>query len=99
MYIDFENAYGSVDHGKLLEVMGYLGIPQQLIEVVENILGTEDHDTMRMKARVGKYTSKEQVHVRRGLLQGDSMSPLLFVLYQEPLLRWPETGDNGYVHK
>jgi len=99
MYIDFENAYGSVDHKKLLGIMEYLGIPKPLIEVVENILGTGDYDTMRMRARVGRHTSSEEVYVRRGLLQGDSMSPLLFILYQEPLLRWLETGENGYVHK
>eukprot|EP00854_Cymbomonas_tetramitiformis_P034128 gene34128-biopygen14910 len=30
LYVDFENAYGSADHNKLLHIMEYLGIPEDL---------------------------------------------------------------------
>eukprot|EP00854_Cymbomonas_tetramitiformis_P034652 gene34652-biopygen35009 len=32
LYVDFENAYGSVDHNKLLHIMQYLGIPEDLTQ-------------------------------------------------------------------
>ncbi|KAK3239766.1 hypothetical protein CYMTET_50334 [Cymbomonas tetramitiformis] len=99
LYVDFENAYGSVDHNKLLHTMQYLGIPDELTQVVRDVLGTQSHDTMSMYTRVGGETSHETVQVQRGLLQGDSMSPLLFIIYQEPLLRWLEVGEHGYQHK
>ncbi|KAK3252367.1 hypothetical protein CYMTET_38325 [Cymbomonas tetramitiformis] len=99
LYVDFENAYGSVDHNKLLHTMQYLGIPEELTQVVRDVLGTQSHDTMSMYTRVGGETSHEMVQVQRGLLQGDSMSPLLFIIYQEPLLRWLEVGEHGYQHK
>ncbi|KAK3246381.1 hypothetical protein CYMTET_44081 [Cymbomonas tetramitiformis] len=99
LYVDFENAYGSVDHNKLLHTMQYLGIPDELTQVVRDVLGTQSHDTMSMNTRVGGETSHKTVQVQRGLLQGDSMSPLLFIIYQEPLLRWLEVGEHGYQHK
>ncbi|KAK3274381.1 hypothetical protein CYMTET_17430 [Cymbomonas tetramitiformis] len=99
LYVDFENAYGSVDHDKLLQTMQYLGIPDELTQVVRDVLGTQSHDTMSMNTRVGGETSHKTVQVQRGLLQGDSMSPLLFIIYQEPLLRWLEVGEHGYQHK
>eukprot|EP00854_Cymbomonas_tetramitiformis_P004941 gene4941-biopygen4893 len=99
LYVDFENAYGSVDHNKLLHIMQYLGIPDDLTQVVRDVLGTQSHDTMSMNTRVGGETSLRTVQVQRGLLQGDIMSPLLFIIYQEPLLRWLEVGEHGYQHK
>ncbi|KAK3239926.1 hypothetical protein CYMTET_50179 [Cymbomonas tetramitiformis] len=33
LYVDFENAYGSVDQNKLLHIMEYLGIPEDLTQV------------------------------------------------------------------
>ncbi|KAK3236274.1 hypothetical protein CYMTET_53576 [Cymbomonas tetramitiformis] len=97
-YIDFENAYGSVDHEKLIATLRHLGVPTQLTEAIKDILGEEEGDSIQMRAKVGEQIS-EEVPIRRGILQGDSMGPLLFILYLEPLLRWLEVGNHGYRHK
>ncbi|KAK3236172.1 hypothetical protein CYMTET_53672 [Cymbomonas tetramitiformis] len=97
-YIDFENAYGSVDHEKLIATLRHLGVPTQLTEAIKDILGEEEGNSIQMRAKVGEQVS-EEVPIRRGILQGDSMSPLLFILYLEPLLRWLEVGNHGYRHK
>eukprot|EP00854_Cymbomonas_tetramitiformis_P021095 gene21095-biopygen21735 len=97
-YIDFENAYGSVDHEKLIATLRHLGVPTQLTEAIKDILGEEEGDSIQMRAKVGEQVS-EEVLIRRGILQGDGMSPLLFILYLEPLLRWLEVGNHGYRHK
>ena len=38
----------------------------------------------------------ENVHINRGTIQGDSLSPLLFIIYIEPLHRWLRAGGRGY---
>jgi hypothetical protein len=38
------------------------------------------------------------VPVNRGTLQGDTPSPVLFLLYIEPLLRWLHSGGRGYQY-
>eukprot|EP00959_Pyramimonas_sp_CCMP1952_P405470 8498139-Pyramimonas_sp.AAC.1 len=35
----------------------------------------------------------------RGTIQGDTLSPLLFVIFIDPLLRWLEEGNREYRFK
>eukprot|EP00854_Cymbomonas_tetramitiformis_P016467 gene16467-biopygen16978 len=39
LYVDFENAYGSVEHHKLCETLQYLGVPGDAIRVVADRTG------------------------------------------------------------
>ena len=36
------------------------------------------------------------IHIHRGTLQGDTLSPFLFAIFMEPLLRWLFVGSKGY---
>jgi len=36
------------------------------------------------------------IHIHKGTSQGDILSPFLFVIYREPLLRWLVVGSRGY---
>ena len=37
-----------------------------------------------------------QTQVNKGTLQGDTLSPFLFTIFMEPLLRWLAVGSRGY---
>ena len=36
------------------------------------------------------------IHIHRGTLQGYTLSPFLFTIFMEPLLRWLAVGSRGY---
>jgi hypothetical protein len=37
MYINFQNAFGSIDHVRILAIMGDLGHPKDMVEFIGNI--------------------------------------------------------------
>ena len=38
------------------------------------------------------------IKIERGTIQGDTLSPLLFLIFIEPLLRWLQSGGRGYKY-
>ena len=75
----------------LVCIMYDLGYPTDACEVVKDLY---THATTRVHSAHGRTSP---LPVDRGTIQGDSLSPLLFLLYLEPLLRWLKHGDAGYT--
>ena len=42
------------------------------------------------------YAETEPININRGNIQGDTLSPFLFLVFIEPLLRWMQSGGRGY---
>jgi hypothetical protein len=94
LYIDFKNAFGSIDHARLLAIMEDLGYPKDLVELTGNIY------TNATTTFVGESFGKTKpVKIERGTIQGDTLSPYLFLIFLEPLLRWLDRGNYGYKYK
>jgi hypothetical protein len=94
MYIDFTNALGFIDHAKLLAIMSDLGYPQDGINLIGNIY-SQSYTTI-----IDEYFGKTQsIPIQRGTIQGDTLSPYLFIIFLEPLLRWLEKDKHGYNFK
>jgi len=51
--------------------------------------------TTYVKLPLGKT---DAVNINRGTIQGDSLSPFLFLIFMEPLLRWLQSGGRGYQY-
>jgi hypothetical protein len=94
LYIDFKNAFGSIDHARLLSIMADLGYPQDAINLIGNIYSNSS--TIFFGSHFGKT---KPVHIQRGTIQGDTLSPYLFIISLKPLLRWLERDNLGYKLK
>jgi hypothetical protein len=71
-----------------------LGYPQDAINLIGNIYSNSS--TMFFGSHFGKI---KPIHIQRGTIQGDTLSPYLFIISLEPLLRWLERGNLGYKLK
>jgi len=86
LYIDFSSAFNTIDHDKLLQIMYDLGFPTDAINVIVYLY---TNATTQVKLPMGKT---DAVHINSGTIQGDSLSPFLFLIFMEPLLRWLQSG-------
>ena len=87
---DLSEAFDTPDHDKMLCIMYDLGFPTDSIEVVKDLYTgaqTEIHTP---------FGPTDPIPINIGTIQGDSLSPLLFTIYLEPLLRWLQVGARGY---
>jgi hypothetical protein len=74
--------------------MADLGYPQDAINLIGNI-----YSKSSTKFFGTHFGQTKPVHIQRGTIQGDILSPYLFIIFLEPLLRWLERGNLGYKLK
>ena len=89
-YIDFSSAFNMVDGDSLLCLMYDLGFPADAVRVVAGIYAGA---TTTISVPAG---TTAPIPIHRGTIQGDVLSPFLFSIYIEPLLRWLQAGGRGY---
>ena len=90
VYIDFSATLNTIDHDRLLCIMHDLGFPPAAIEVVTDLY---TNAVTRIKLN---FAVTDPIELGRGTIQGDIPSPILFLIFIEPLLRWLRSGGRGY---
>ena len=80
-WVDIQKAFDSIKHDYMLECLSKLAIPECLINSVKRLL---KHQTSKLMIK-GELIG--YVNIKRGIIQGDSLSPLLFTIAMEPLSR------------
>ena len=88
-FIDYAKAFDNVKHEKLIEIMTKAEIPQHEIRLIANLYWDQ-----RAVIRTEKGVSNE-VEIRRGIRQGCILSPILFNLYSEFLIREAIEEEKG----
>lgn len=89
-WIDFKKAYDLVPHSWIVETLKMFGIAENVIQLLQGSM--KDWKTKL-------YSNSEylaDVDIRRGIFQGDSFSPLLFVIALIPISLVLRKVDMGY---
>jgi hypothetical protein len=84
-FIDVAKAFDSVSHETLLLAAGRFGVPPILLEYLRNLYS---NSSTQLKSRTLR---SRVIAVRRGVRQGDPMSPLLF----NGVIDWALSGLNS----
>ena len=79
-FIDYAKAFGYVDHNKLWKILKETEIPDYLTCLLRNLYAGEE-----ATVRIGHGTDRFQI--RKGVYQGCILSPCLFNLYAEDIMR------------
>ena len=92
-WIDYKKAYDMVPHSWIIETLKFL-------RVADNIQNFLSKSMSSWKTRLeSKGELIGEVQIKRGIFQGDSLSPLLFVMAMIPLTQVLRKSKMGYEFK
>ena len=80
-FIDYAKAFDCADHNKLWKILKEMGIPDHLICLLRNLYACQE-----ATVRTGHGTT-DWFQIRKGVHQGCILSPCLFNLYAEYIMR------------
>uniref|UniRef100_A0A4W2FDV3 RNA-directed DNA polymerase n=1 Tax=Bos indicus x Bos taurus TaxID=30522 RepID=A0A4W2FDV3_BOBOX len=80
-FIDYSKAFDCVDHNKLWKILKEMGIPDHLICLLRNLYAGQE-----ATVRTGHGTT-DWFQIGKGVCQGCILSPCLFNLYAEYIMR------------
>ena len=74
-FINFRRIFDSVVHAILWQKLFQMGLSSQFIRTLKKLYGEA-----KLKVKLGSGIVTEKIEVTQGVLQGDSFSPILFIL-------------------
>ena len=80
-FIDYAKAFDCVDHNKLWKILKEMGIPDHLTYLLRNLYADQE-----VTDRTGHGTT-DWLQIVKGVRQGYILSPCLFTLYAEYIMR------------
>ena len=92
LYIDYKQAYDTINRAELVEIMKEFGIPMKLVRLVKM---TVANTNSKVKIQ-GKLSPSFETMI--GLRQGDSLSTLLFNLCMEKIIRNVRISPGGTIY-
>ena len=87
-FIDLKKAFDSVETEAVMEALGTQGVPTPYIRILRELYN--DFTT-----KISPFYKNITVNVRRGVRQGDTISPKLFTAALENIMRTLEWDDMG----
>jgi hypothetical protein len=93
-FIDYKKAYDSVPHSWLIKILKIYKINLDLINFLSHVM-TFWRTTLNLSINNTKLKS-EPIQIKRGIYQGDSLSPLWFCLAINPLTNLLNSTGHGF---
>ena len=90
IWLDLANAYGSVPHSAIWKALEMLHFPNRVVTILKTYFGN-----FNMRFTTETYTT-EYVPLQTGIAMGCSVSPILFVLAMQMLLKATEAEAKTY---
>ena len=86
-FTDYAKAFDGVDHNKLWKILKDMGIPDHLTYLLRNLYAGQEA-TVRPR-----HGTTDWFQIRKGVHQGCILSPCLFNLYTEHIMRNAELDE------
>ena len=80
-FIDYAKAFDCVDHNKVWKILQEMGIPDHLIFLLRNLYAVPEATVRTVHGRIDWF------QIKNGVCQGCILSPCLFNLYAEYIMR------------
>ena len=80
-FIDYPKAFDCLDHNKLWKILKEMGISDHLSCLLRNLYASQE-----ATVRTG-HGITDWFHIGKGLRQGCILSPCLFIIYAEYIMR------------
>jgi hypothetical protein len=88
LFIDYEKAFDRVPRGKLWNIMKNKGFPDHTVKTVQSL-----YINTRKKIDKGTSVSSKEIHINQGVKQGFRMSPTLFNIFIDEVIRqWQDVS-------
>ena len=88
-FLDIAKAYDSVEIWAMIDTLTAYGLHKNDIEILRDMI------TGNKTKLDTAHGPTEDVHIEAGVRQGDIISPTLYLLFLNPLLKWLEADKSG----
>ncbi|XP_045492418.1 uncharacterized protein LOC123691877 [Colias croceus] len=96
-YIDYKKAFDSIPHTWLIQILKMYKVNSKLVDFLQNIM-TQWKTTLHLSTHHINISTRE-IFIRKGIYQGDSLSPMWFCLALNPLSHLLQNSKAGYYFK
>ena len=88
VFIDFKKAFDTINRQKMIRILTAYGIPTRIVQAISDM-----YSNTRARVQTPEGLT-EEFQIMRGVLQGDTLAPYLFVIVLDYALR-KAIGDDG----
>jgi hypothetical protein len=88
-WLDLTNAFGSVPHNIIFTALQWAGLCDEAVEVIRRLYD----NTTTIRSNTGPTP---EINIKAGVKQGCPLSPIIFNMTVEPILRAVSHTGNGY---